>query len=55
MSKQVHGNNVLVVDESNLKTKSSDEKPNVGYDALITNLPNIPLMTLCRLRTHISS
>ena len=27
-----------------LKTKSSDEKPNVGYDALI-NLPNIPLMT----------
>jgi len=45
MSKQVHGNNVLVVDEKFLKTKSSDEKPNVGYDALITNLPNIPLMT----------
>ena len=45
MSKQVHGDNVLVVDENFLKVKSSNNQPSQGYDALITNLPKVPLMT----------
>lgn len=45
MSKQVHGDNVLVVDENFLKAKSSNNQPSQGYDALITDLPEIPLMT----------
>lgn len=45
MSKQVHGDNVLVVDEQFLKKKTSDETSVAGYDALVTNLPSIPLIT----------
>ncbi|SHI62712.1 conserved hypothetical protein [Lutispora thermophila DSM 19022] len=45
MSKQVHGDNVLIVDENFLKKKSSHDQPIQGYDALVTNLPNVPLMT----------
>lgn len=45
MSRQVHGDNVLVVDENFLKIKLPHNQACQGYDALITNLPNVPLIT----------
>ncbi|HCJ57530.1 peptidoglycan editing factor PgeF [Lutispora sp.] len=40
MTKQTHGADVRVVNEGSIQNK-----PVNGYDALITNLPNIPLIT----------
>lgn len=45
MSKQTHGDQIKVVDEVFLSHKPNGNDTISGYDALITNLPGIPLMT----------
>lgn len=45
MTRQTHSDNIMVVDEDFMHNKASDNENVLGYDALITNLPHIPLIT----------
>lgn len=45
MTDQTHSDNIKVVDEGFLYEKDYSNRELIGYDALITNLPHIPLIT----------